>query len=149
MDSAHTLILLNGERINGTDDFIGHSNFQSSWANIANIKKIEIIKGAGSVLYGSEAMGGVINIITKSANKNNYNRLNIASSVADKRDGGETKSIAYSGGHKLGNKLYLTTNLSTSDKKYVKNDDGTDVDLEAIKKRSADIDLAFQATKNT
>ena len=32
---------------------------------VENIERIEIIKGADSVLYGSEAMGGVINIITK------------------------------------------------------------------------------------
>ena len=30
-----------------------------------SIEKIEVVKGGGSVLYGSEATGGVINIITK------------------------------------------------------------------------------------
>mgnify|MGYP000093159816 CR=1 FL=1 len=40
------------------------------------IEKIEILKGAGSSLYGSDAVGGVINIITKSAYKN-YAKINI------------------------------------------------------------------------
>ncbi len=34
-------------------------------ASMTNVERIEIVKGAGSVLYGSDAVGGVINIITK------------------------------------------------------------------------------------
>ena len=37
---------------------------------VASIERIEIVKGNGSALYGSDAVGGVINIITKKANKN-------------------------------------------------------------------------------
>ena len=35
---------------------------------LANVEKIEILKGPGSALYGTEAMGGVINIISKKVN---------------------------------------------------------------------------------
>lgn len=35
------------------------------------IEKVEIIKGAAGTLYGSEAMGGVVNIITKSLGRQN------------------------------------------------------------------------------
>jgi len=57
------LIILDGQRLN--DPNTGHFN---SYIPIAptEIEKIEILKGASSAIYGSEAVGGVINIITKS-----------------------------------------------------------------------------------
>ena len=39
---------------------------------LANVEKIEILKGPGSALYGTEAMGGVINIISKNARASSY-----------------------------------------------------------------------------
>lgn len=53
-----TLVLLNGAPVS-------FNNFNASLIPPESIKKIEIIKGANSVLYGAEAMGGVVNIITK------------------------------------------------------------------------------------
>ncbi len=61
LDSQYTLILIDGlplvGRIAGTLDL--------SRVSVGNIKQIEIIKGASSSLYGNEALGGVINIITE------------------------------------------------------------------------------------
>ncbi len=60
---SNTLILLNGRRLNDLD-------LQSaSLATIPldSVAQIEIIQGSASVLYGDNAVGGVINIITKSA----------------------------------------------------------------------------------
>ena len=59
------LILIDGERISGrVDDAIDIGQIPVSY-----IEKIEIVKGPLSSVYGSEAIGGVINIITKSAKK--------------------------------------------------------------------------------
>ena len=61
-DSNHTLVLVDGVKINpGT---IGGAALQN--INPAIIERIEIVKGPRSTLYGSEAIGGVINIITRS-----------------------------------------------------------------------------------
>lgn len=60
LSSEYTLILLDGEPLIGRTGGI----FDLSRLTIRNIVKIEIIKGPSSSLYGSEAMGGVINIIT-------------------------------------------------------------------------------------
>lgn len=54
-----TLVLVNGSPIN----YRGLYNLEN--ISTDNIERIEIVKGGGSVLYGSEATGGVINIITK------------------------------------------------------------------------------------
>ena len=60
-ESNHTLILINGVKMNpGT---IGGAAIQNISPEI--IERIEIIKGPRSSLYGSEAIGGVINIITR------------------------------------------------------------------------------------
>ncbi len=57
----YVLFLMNGERMAGeTFDNIDYERI-----DIDNIERIEIIKGASSSLYGSNAIGGVINIITK------------------------------------------------------------------------------------
>lgn len=61
LDSQYTLILVDGVPL------IGRSagTLDISRISVGNIKQIEIVKGASSSLYGSEALGGVINIITE------------------------------------------------------------------------------------
>ena len=61
LDSQYTLILIDGLPIIGRSAGTLDINRFST----GNIKQIEIVKGASSSLYGSEAIGGVINIITK------------------------------------------------------------------------------------
>lgn len=60
LSNRYVIIMINGKRLAG--DVSG--NIDLSRINMSNIKRIEILKGAASSLYGSEAMGGVINIIT-------------------------------------------------------------------------------------
>ena len=62
--SNGTLIMLNGSPMNLRGKYFLDA------IPIDSIAKVEIVKGGGSVLYGSEAMGGVINIITKQGFKN-------------------------------------------------------------------------------
>ena len=65
-ESNHTLLLIDGVRVNpGT---IGGAAFQHIAPEI--IERVEIVKGARSSLYGTEAIGGVINVITRQAETN-------------------------------------------------------------------------------
>ena len=59
------LFLVDGERLAGET----LNNVDYSRLTMDNVERIEIIKGAASSLYGSNAVGGVINIITKKAKK--------------------------------------------------------------------------------
>ncbi len=60
-DADHILVMIDGMRM------IGRTNGQLDISQIAvdQIERIEVVKGAVSAIYGSEAMGGVVNIITK------------------------------------------------------------------------------------
>lgn len=61
LNNDYILIMINGKRMNG--DVGGQNDLNQ--LNPANIERIEIVKGAASSLYGSDAIAGVINIITK------------------------------------------------------------------------------------
>lgn len=67
INEDYVLILENGKRLAGEDRY--------TRINVANIKRIEILNGAASALYGSDAIGGVINIITDDS-KNTVNVSN-------------------------------------------------------------------------
>ena len=62
MGKGYVAFLVDGQPINnGYSGLVDFSNIP-----VENIERIEVIKGSASVLYGSNAMGGVINVITKS-----------------------------------------------------------------------------------
>ncbi len=61
LGNSYVLILIDGKRIHGD---VGGEN-DLSLVDPQNIEKIEIVKGASSALYGSDAIAGVINIITR------------------------------------------------------------------------------------
>jgi outer membrane receptor for ferrienterochelin and colicins len=61
LGNSYILILIDGKRIHGD---VGGEN-DLALIDPQNIEKIEIVKGASSALYGSDAIAGVINIITR------------------------------------------------------------------------------------
>jgi len=69
LDPAYTLILVNGEPLIGRNAGI----LNLGRIAVGNIKQIEIIRGPATCLYGSDALAGVINIITENPVKNSLN----------------------------------------------------------------------------
>lgn len=66
-DSAYTAILIDGKRQNASSGIVknGFNPNGSFMPPLSTIERIEVIRGPASVLYGSDAIGGVVNIITK------------------------------------------------------------------------------------
>ena len=65
LDNKFTVFMIDGKRISG--EYAGNIDF--SLVSLSNIEKIEFVKSGMSTLYGSDAMGGIINIITKKYTK--------------------------------------------------------------------------------
>jgi outer membrane receptor for ferrienterochelin and colicins len=66
LDPQHTLILVDGERLIGARD--GALDLTRLFAG--DIERIEIVRGPASAIYGSDAIAGVVNVITRLPRKN-------------------------------------------------------------------------------
>lgn len=92
LKNDYILILLDGRRINGD---VGGQN-DLSRININNIDRIEIVKGAVSSLYGSDAIGGVINFISKKE-KDKFSTSN-TSRIGEYGDINQSNNISWNHG---------------------------------------------------
>lgn len=64
-DSAQTLVLIDGVKVNDPSDPAASYDFSN--LNTGDVSRIEVLRGPQSTLYGSEAIGGVVNVITADA----------------------------------------------------------------------------------
>lgn len=100
LDSQYTLILIDAVPL------IGRSagTLDLSRITVGNIKQIEVVKGASSSLYGSEALGGVINIITETPKVGFQGNFNYRYSAFNSND--LSSSISYKK-KKIGASIFL------------------------------------------
>ena len=83
-ESDQTLVLIDGVRVNTVAD----GSFDFADLRVENIERIEVLKGPQSVLYGSDALGGVISIFT--------NRAHESTGLTLKAEGGSYSTQDYS-----------------------------------------------------
>ncbi len=69
-EANHVLVLRDGVRLN---DASGNDEFLFNYALLDNIERIEIIRGPQSAIWGTDALGAVINIISKQTDEKNLN----------------------------------------------------------------------------
>jgi hemoglobin/transferrin/lactoferrin receptor protein len=62
------LILVDGIRLNNGSYRLGPNQYLNT-IDLNQIERIEVVRGAGSVLYGSDALGGIVNVITRAAGR--------------------------------------------------------------------------------
>ncbi|SMH36146.1 TonB-dependent receptor domain-containing protein [Mesorhizobium australicum] len=65
LGQRYTLFLVDGKRVNSAPNLFRGNDYDSDWVPLDAIERIEVVRGPMSSLYGSDAIGGVINIITK------------------------------------------------------------------------------------
>lgn len=74
-ESRHVLILVDGKRLGGELSYNSANAWDVDRIRMEDVERVEIIRGPAGALYGSDAMGGVINVITKTPEKN-YTSIN-------------------------------------------------------------------------
>jgi iron complex outermembrane receptor protein len=100
-DPYNTLVLVDGRRVNEID----LSGVDWTQIPLDQIERIEIVRGMGSVLYGDNAVGGVINIITKTPGKTPHAKVGFTSGSY----GRNKESVSLSGGQdKVAASLFAT-----------------------------------------
>lgn len=133
-DGDRVLVLVDGRRVIAPTGAAADLDQIS----VANVERIEIMRGAGSVLYGSSAMGGVINIITRQDSGNHLSLTSeVSSYLGNEIEGDE---IGYQnrveGSAKLG-EWRTKVNLQQI------NDVGFDYQPETIAQTAADVEKNF------
>lgn len=80
------LVLVDGKRVNFDMGTIGRSSYDlNQLPDVSLIERIEVVKGHGGALYGSDAVGGVINIITKKID-HTYGKVSLGFGSSQTRD---------------------------------------------------------------
>jgi vitamin B12 transporter len=110
-DSTHILVMIDGVKVKSTTT----GSFDFSGISVDDIERIEIIKGPQSTIYGSEAMAGVINIITRKGR----GKPKVEASLEGGSYGTYKSSLTVSGGDKkidyrLTGTYFYTNGISVS-----------------------------------
>lgn len=119
--SKRVLVLVDGRRIN--EQFQGNVDFALLSAD--NVERIEIVRGPASALYGSNAQGGVINIVTRKGGEEPDGRVRFLAG------GDATYHVRAGASGRAGRFDYAAEGSHVETDGYGKNGDGTARDWEA------------------
>ncbi len=128
--TGHVLVLVDGKKVSGSDAQIGHSDFEYNWVPMGAIERIEVVKGPMSSIYGSQAIGGVVNIITKKSSEKFYGNVDV--NYGDSRDdGGDEFKLGLNMGGRISDRLSLSVSAEHSDLDPSRDeDDSTETKIE-------------------
>lgn len=75
MSGRYTLILVDGKRVSSAGALWRGGDFDLSSIPMGSIERVEIVRGPMAALYGSDAIGGVVNIVTKAPSQEWHGRI--------------------------------------------------------------------------
>jgi hemoglobin/transferrin/lactoferrin receptor protein len=75
LDSTRVLVLVDGERLNNARTATDRAGIEVGLIDVDSIQNIEVLGGAGSVLYGTDALSGTINIVTDRARLSDVRKI--------------------------------------------------------------------------
>lgn len=120
MPSEYTLILIDGRRQNAPGDVTPNGFGETSTSFMpppSAIERIEVIRGPMSTLYGSDALGGVVNIITRKVGKQWGASVGVEHTLQENSDYGDSSKINfYTSGPLIQDKLGLALRGSFYDR---------------------------------
>tara|TARA_R110001583_G_scaffold162452_3_gene314693 strand:- start:2480 stop:4453 length:1974 start_codon:yes stop_codon:yes gene_type:complete len=122
MPSQYTLILVDGRPQNSRESRPnGSAGFEQDWLPpLQAIERIEVVRGPMSTLYGSDAIGGVINVITRKVPQAWHGNVQLDTVLQEDSDAGDSRQANFylSGplvGDRLGLQLYGRTSQRDED----------------------------------
>ncbi|MFM5467214.1 TonB-dependent receptor domain-containing protein [Aeromonas veronii] len=89
MSGKYTLVLVDGKRLSSSNAMWRGGDFDNTPVPLGMIQRVEVIRGPMSALYGSDAIGGVINIITKQPGKTWQGAADADFKAIEGKDGGD------------------------------------------------------------
>ena len=137
MGPENTLILIDGKPVNSRQSerisMRGERNTRgdSNWVPVEEIESITVLRGPAATRYGSGAMGGVVNIVTKKVPKEFKGQINLyANQPQDSKEGG-TRRIGFNLGGPivqdvLGFRIYGNLNKTDADSSDINAGRGND-----------------------
>jgi len=154
MPASYTLILVDGKRVgssNGTKTTQQNYFDDLNWIPVESIQQIEIVRGPMSSLYGSDAMGGVISIITKKNKKEWSGALTASTHQPESSKSGDTHTYTGTIAGPLGNGVHLRLNGSWNKRDADKSDTNSlrwGSGTEGKKRTSYGAELGWDITDN-
>ena len=155
LSSSYTLILVDGKRVNSRNAVFRHNDFDLNWIPVDAIERIEVVRGPMSSLYGSDALGGVVNIITRKVGKAWHGTVTANSTIQEHRDRGDAyNGQFYASGplidSLLGVKLYgsLAKREKDDQQKSATSATGLSPRIEGYTSRDGNVEFMYTPTKD-
>lgn len=116
LSGKYTLLLVNGRRVSSSGALWRGGDFDLSAFPLNSIQRVEVVRGPMAALYGSDAMGGVVNIITKTPGPVWQNTVSAEVRQVTKGEQGDAWRLGFSGSGALNDKLGLTVIAEMQDR---------------------------------
>lgn len=142
--TEQVLVLVNGKRLPNTDRNIPFAPaLRYNWVPVANIERIEIIRGPASSLYGADALAGVINIITRQASEKWSGSISLYGKQTDSANGGDGDGISVAAAGPITNSIDLAIAVESTSRDAIFDDDNIATIQSENEAESLQADLGF------